>query len=481
MRALIIILIISCITFIDVLGQIPTFNRNYPGISNFGETMVRPVELDSGNYYFASAGYSLFPVQGGIQRIANIDDMGDIISDNLVQDSTRRYYGSSSLIKSSDNNLVLLGTRSRLGATGGSQIFVLKIKPNLTDTLWTYYHRDSSFFDVPVEIVEHSNGDLGLVASRGFLGVGEARAGAFLILNSLGELKAETIIETNTSVGPENVITDDNGGYIVSSSTGPSFNNGAFHPHLVFLDSNGVIQNDYSNNSLEQAGLSRYDENSLILSGYSWPYVGPRMVKFMETSSIIWSKTYSSIYTRQPYIARKVSDGGIVAVGISTRTENDGYIMKSDSLGNLLWAKEYDLAQGVDFFADFIETKDGGLLVGGAAIRINSGQDAWLLKLDANGCLDPQDCEVGVRDMPLPDAVTIYPNPAQEWLKIDIEQNGKPYTAQILDATGRLIQNQQFSGIGTHTLNLSGLAKGIYYCRVMQGNELIVVEKVIKF
>jgi len=43
-----------------------------------------------------------------------------------------------------------------------------------------------------------------------------------------------------------------------------------------------------------------------------------------------------------------------------------------------------------------------------------------------------------------------------------------------------IIQNGQFSGIGSHTLNLEGLAQGIYYCRIMQGNEVVVTEKIVK-
>ncbi|MCB0819847.1 MAG: T9SS type A sorting domain-containing protein, partial [Bacteroidetes bacterium] len=99
---------------------------------------------------------------------------------------------------------------------------------------------------------------------------------------------------------------------------------------------------------------------------------------------------------------------------------------------------------------------------------------------DANGCLDPQDCDVGVTDMPLPDALTIYPNPANEYLNLKIEQGSGTYTVFLLDAMGRLVQHETHSGIGTHTLNLSGLAPGIYYCRVVQGGEVVGVEKVVK-
>lgn len=156
--------------------------------------------------------------------------------------------------------------------------------------------------------------------------------------------------------------------------------------------------------------------------------------------------------------------------------------MKSDSSGNLIWRKEYDHGNGADFFLDFIETKDGGLLISGAADDdfCCGGQNAWVVKLDADGCLDPANCGVGIEDAPFPDAVTIYPNPATDWLRIDLETAGSAYTAQLLDATGRLVQNEVFSALGTHTLSLSNLATGIYYCRILQNGEVVTTEKVLK-
>jgi trimeric autotransporter adhesin len=79
------------------------------------------------------------------------------------------------------------------------------------------------------------------------------------------------------------------------------------------------------------------------------------------------------------------------------------------------------------------------------------------------------------------DSFEIYPNPISNQLNIRNSSLKGTFQVSILDATGRLIQNEQFSSIGTHTLNLCGLAKGIYYCRIMQGNEVVVVEKVTKF
>ncbi|MEZ5172665.1 MAG: T9SS type A sorting domain-containing protein [Bacteroidia bacterium] len=178
------------------------------------------------------------------------------------------------------------------------------------------------------------------------------------------------------------------------------------------------------------------------------------------------------------YIGRRFSDGGIISVGLCTNNDlinnNDGYIMKADSLGNLLWQKSYRFTDGdfVEYFTDFIETSDGGILISGSAgeSNANGGQNSWLIKLDANGCLDPQDCDVGVTDMPLPDALTIYPNPANEYLNLKIEQGSGTYTVFLLDAMGRLVQHETHSGIGTHTLQVGQLPAGVYFCTVHSAN-----------
>ena len=76
--------------------------------------------------------------------------------------------------------------------------------------------------------------------------------------------------------------------------------------------------------------------------------------------------------------------------------------------------------------------------------------------------------------------IKIYPNPTTDWLRIELETAGSTYTAQLLDATGRLVQQESFTSIGTHNLSISSLATGIYYCRILKGDMIIVTEKVVK-
>lgn len=66
-----------------------------------------------------------------------------------------------------------------------------------------------------------------------------------------------------------------------------------------------------------------------------------------------------------------------------------------------------------------------------------------------------------------------YPNPVSNQLNISNSKVKGEFQIYILDATGRLMQNEQYSGIGSHTLNLSSLAQGIYYCKIILGNEVM--------
>ncbi len=477
-------LVLSLVDF--CLAQPTTFSINYPDTGRFSGHIKKIIELENEEYFFPSAGSSLFINEGGYHRFTKINNQGEIILDNLQHDPNRRFYAFCNAARCSDGNLLVLNTRSQFGlegiAAGRNQIFVLKISPDFSDTLWSYYHHDSLWFDTPGYIMETSDGSIALTATRAidFEFEEDPFDVVFLKLSAEGELLNENVIDIEFVEVTNGFLEREDGGFILCNAGGPDFTASGLSVIIVNLDSDGDLESSFNVFQLFEGDISRYGPNKLLIAGYKFgSIVHPKIIMIDDNGGLIFNKTYSGIINTDNYIARRVSDGGIIAVGINTTTVNAGYIMKTDSLGNMLWAKEYDFGPSSDFFLDFIETSDGGLLVAGACNAVLSGQDAWAVKLDANGCLDPQDCEVGVRDMPLPDAVTIYPNPAQDWLKIDIEQNGKPYTAQLLDATGRLIQNEQFSGIGTHTLNLSGLAKGIYYCRVMQGIEVVVVEKVV--
>lgn len=80
------------------------------------------------------------------------------------------------------------------------------------------------------------------------------------------------------------------------------------------------------------------------------------------------------------------------------------------------------------------------------------------------------DCEIDIAVNPLlstefylSDEFEIFPNPASNYLSINFEEKNKVEAVEILDVSGRLIQN--YDGF-INKLNLSNLANGVYFVRL---------------
>lgn len=474
------------VTFHSLLAQVNTFNKTFRDtlvLSNFSS---RPVEYPDGVYSIASAGGGLSLAEGGYQRIYQVNEQGELIQNRMVYDISRRYQGFSQLTTAGSGDLFLASTRSLTGSTGGNRIFVQKISADLTDTLWSYFHSDSTFFDTTEDLLEATDGSIYLTANRAFFD-SDSMLAVFIHISAQGDFLSQQVYRQYKLQSPYTLAQLPDGNLMIGGAKGDD--GGPITGFLTKVNSDGEILWTNNYQQITEGGISIYDENRIIFSGYNITSGSVKMLLLDIDGNITQNKTYFYPgFSAINYIGRKVADGGIVSVGLATNLDfvenNNGYIMKTDADGNLLWQKDYKYTSGdfVEYFTDFIETSDGGLLISGSASESNTngGQNSWLIKLDANGCLDPANCGVGIEDAPFPDAVTIYPNPATDWLRIDLETAGSAYTAQLLDATGRLVQQEQFTLVGTHTMSLSGLAEGMYYCRILQNGEVVTTEKVLK-
>jgi hypothetical protein len=82
-------------------------------------------------------------------------------------------------------------------------------------------------------------------------------------------------------------------------------------------------------------------------------------------------------------------DGGYIIVGSTKSSGNgsyDGYLVKTDSNGNIEWQKTSG-GTSDDYFADVEQTGDGGYIVIGSnrSYNIYGAKNFWMLKFDKNG------------------------------------------------------------------------------------------------
>jgi hypothetical protein len=73
----------------------------------------------------------------------------------------------------------------------------------------------------------------------------------------------------------------------------------------------------------------------------------------------------------------------------------------------------------------------------------------------------------------------VYPNPANEQLFIQLDENDTYETVQILDLNGKLLLNQLTENQTSLRLDVSGLPAGLYLLRV-QGQNSFSFQKFVK-
>jgi len=115
------------------------------------------------------------------------------------------------------------------------------------------------------------------------------------------------------------------------------------------------------------------------------------IVKVDATGTKVWSKCFGGFGAEKLNSIYQTSDGGYVAVGYTL--SNDGWIIKVDSSGNLLWSKAFG-GSSSDILYNVIQTDDGGYIAVGNTYSNNGdisgnhgGYEGWIIKVDSSGNL----------------------------------------------------------------------------------------------
>ena len=133
----------------------------------------------------------------------------------------------------------------------------------------------------------------------------------------------------------------------------------------------------------------------------------------IHSQNIEWQKCFGGSGNEIANCVIQSRDGGFLIVGYTTSTDydaqnnhgaNDGMVIKTDSLGNLIWSKCYG-GSNDDFISCVIETDDGNFILGGASrstdgdLTNNFGaSDAWILKISDQGAILWQKTYGGTQD-----------------------------------------------------------------------------------
>jgi hypothetical protein len=147
-------------------------------------------------------------------------------------------------------------------------------------------------------------------------------------------------------------------------------------------------------------------------------------------------------------------------------------LTKTDAQGNLVWQRKYYTRHDIsNYFFGMTPTSDAGFLMGGFAYRPNNyRQDAWVVKVDSLGCLEPGCDSIVAAPEPGTGAagLRVWPNPASDWLTVEAEDSIL-LGLRLSDLSGRVIEDVQFfrqHALREHRLSLAALPSGVYVLSV---------------
>jgi len=108
-------------------------------------------------------------------------------------------------------------------------------------------------------------------------------------------------------------------------------------------------------------------------------------ISFAQTT---FQKTFGGTSWDEAHAVQQTTDGGYIVAGRADSFGvggSDVYLIKTDSLGDTLWAKTYGGAGSDEGWA-VRQTTDGGYIVAGYTESFGAGlRDVYLIKTDANG------------------------------------------------------------------------------------------------
>jgi hypothetical protein len=164
---------------------------------------------------------------------------------------------------------------------------------------------------------------------------------------------------------------------------------------LIKTDSNGNIKWNYTGPSLSFSySVKETNDGGFILTGglsdsFSSENCDILLIKLDNNGTFFWEKTFGENGYEYGLSVLQTSDQGYIITGPSEDIETgDSQIclIKTDNIGNQMWRQEFggddfDIGYSID------QTNDGGYIIAGWTNSFGLGSDGWLIKIDEDGNL----------------------------------------------------------------------------------------------
>jgi hypothetical protein len=367
--------------------RVETFNRTFGGTSGDSGWCVQ--QTNDGGYIITGITYSFGAGESDVWLIKT-DSTGNMV--------WNRTYGGTSgdsglyVQQTTDSGYIITGDTSSFGA-GESDVWLIKTD-SAGNMVWnrTYGGTD---FDRGSYVQQTT--DEGYIITGSTYSFGTGHWDFWLIkTDSTGKMMWNRTYGGTSGDSSWCGQQTTDGGYIITGLT-ESFGAGGEDVWLIKTDSAGnmVWNRTYGGTDFESGFcVQQTTDSGYIITGYIFSE-GPGIHDFwlVKTDSIgnmLWNKTYGGKYIEWGTCVQQTTDEGYIITGF---TESFGagwidvWLIKTDGTGNEIWNRTFGGTSGDSGWC-VQQTNDGGYIITGITSSFGAGDgDFWLIKTDKNGNL----------------------------------------------------------------------------------------------
>lgn len=383
------------------------------------------------------------------------------------------------IIEAHDGNYILAGIH--ISANDTMEIlrsgYIVKIN-DTGDTIWTFYYSDTSDTGFK-SIVQTSDGNY--IAAGSFKTVPFGNQYKILILkfDEEGDTIWSKVLNTPESAYGMKIISNGTGFIILSSTTSATGSPSGMA--ITEIDATGTLlwSKEYINEFLYPFDIKKTFDNKLIITGQQYDDdedtydTDVVLFKLSISGDSLDFNIYSDAIDRASgYCIIETSDHNYLISGTTSGingAEADGYLIKTNTNGDLIWEQVYDLNEMYTDMGIYVEeTVDNGFIIMG---KTGFGE-IFLKKTDAFGDL--------IYDSEKENNFYVYPNPVEDNLFIENLNLQKSCAIKFYSITGNLIFAHHDLISTREQISTAGLSPGIYFYDIENIEGILSSGKIIK-
>ncbi len=182
-------------------------------------------------------------------------------------------------------------------------------------------------------------------------------------------------------------------GYVLAGYT-RSYGQGSYDLYVLKLDKNGHLQwtRTIGGPNLDYGySLIQTIDRGVAIAGYTNSYgqggYDAYVVKLDSIGNLLWTRTIGDTNWNVAYSLVQTSDAGFAIAGYTWQGVYDVFVAKLDSAGHIQWTRSIGGSQH-DRGHAIIQTSDGGYAIVGVTMSFGAGdEDVYVFKLDSSGNL----------------------------------------------------------------------------------------------